>query len=240
MLLPWFLTRRRERVRALLICVGVCFLVALPYLVASPGALYADVVRYNANKPPSNLTWQTALRGHLGSTAIRWLDLALAAASVAILTLLRRRDLWFYAPVAIGCFLLSSNVVIEQYFLWPLPFLIVIAVGAASRSARFLIAWLSFAGMVLNSDIHPFGRQGSGATEWLNVTFAVGLIAGLVILASTSPIHDDIDDSDPGSATHPDGDSIGIMSPRDPARTTVPSTVGVAVSIRRATLVVPH
>lgn len=181
-LLPWFWTRGRRPVRSTAICAGVCALITLPYLLSSPAALYRDVVRYNAGKGPTNLTWQTALRGHLAPGSITRLDLAVTIASVAILLLLRRRDLWWYSSIAIGCFLVSSNVVIEQYFLWPLPFLIVLAVGAGSRSARFLIVWLSAWGMLINTDIHPFGRQGSGATEWLNVAIAIGIVVCVAAL----------------------------------------------------------
>jgi len=52
---------------------------------------------------------------------------------------------------------LTSNIVLEQYLGWSLPFLIVLVLIDGSRPAAFLLAWSTAAGLVMNHDIHLFG-----------------------------------------------------------------------------------
>lgn len=180
---PWLVWRSQRRVRTMAIIVGVCVLVALPYLVGSAGALIDDVVRYNSDKPPNGLTWQTALRfGGASDETMKLVRNAMIVASAVVLWLLRNRSSWTFTTVAICCFVLTSNIVLEQYMVWPIPFAIVLALSTRSGAAMFLVVWTTVAGAIMNHDIHPLGVQGSEATVWFNVTLAAGLIAGLAML----------------------------------------------------------
>jgi len=87
-----------------------------------------------------------------------------------------RDDPYVYAAVAFTLFLLFSKVVYEQYLLWPLPFLIVLAVRDRARDAFALLVALSVTGLLANGWIHPFGYDPYPAL-WLN-----GLIAAAAAL----------------------------------------------------------
>ena len=87
-----------------------------------------------------------------------------------------RDDPYVYAAVAFTLFLVLSKVVYEQYLLWPLPFLIVLAVRDRARDALALLVVLSVTGLLANGWIHPFGYNPYPAL-WLN-----GLIAGAAAL----------------------------------------------------------
>ncbi|MCA1598814.1 MAG: glycosyltransferase 87 family protein [Chloroflexi bacterium] len=159
-LLPWLLTREPwGRRRLLLALVAVLGGLSLPYLLTSPARFVADVLLYNANKLPGHLSWQVLLLGVLPPLAARVVSYLLLALLVAALYSYRRLDLWTYATVAILLFILLSKVVIEQYLLWPLPFLIVDTVRYRSWASGALLTLLSATGMLVNPYIYPFGAS---------------------------------------------------------------------------------
>ncbi len=88
-------------------------------------------------------------------------------------------DPYVYAAVVFTLFLLLSKVVYEQYLLWPLPFLAVLAVRDRARDAVGLLVTLSVIGLSANQWIHPFGYNPYPA-PWLNV--AVAVAAGLFVV----------------------------------------------------------
>ncbi len=90
-------------------------------------------------------------------------------------------DLTVAAAAIMVLFLLLSKQVIEQYLLWPLPFLVLLAAGRGSRSAWLLVAELTIAGMVVNAYYHPFGVQPAA----VNVVFAACVTATLARLIAT-------------------------------------------------------
>jgi len=157
-LLPWLLTRESwGRKRLLLTLTAVLGGLSLPYLLTSPARFVADIGLYDANKLPGHLSWQVLLLGTLPPLAARVVSYLLLALFVAALYHYRHLDLWTYSVVAILLFILLSKVVIEQYFLWPLPFLIVDTVRYRSWASGSMFALLSAAGMLVNPYIHPFG-----------------------------------------------------------------------------------
>ena len=167
-ILPWLLLRARgQRIRVVAALVAVLGGLSLPYLLTSPVPFFKDVVLYDAGKLPGNLSWQSILlqphlfaRGALLShDAARWLSYALLALFVIALFLFTRLDLYTYCLVAILLFLVLSKVVIEQYFLWPMPFLIFAAVERRSWSSWSLLTLLSVTGMAINPYIHPFTER---------------------------------------------------------------------------------
>jgi hypothetical protein len=81
-------------------------------------------------------------------------------------------DPYVYAAVVFTLFLLLSKVVYEQYLLWPLPFLAVLAVRDRARDAVGLLVTLSVIGLSANQWLHPFGYNPYPAL-WLNVAIAV-------------------------------------------------------------------
>ena len=88
-------------------------------------------------------------------------------------------DPYVYAAVVFTLFLLLSKVVYEQYLLWPLPFLAVLAARDRARDALWLLITLSVIGLSANQWIHPFGYDPYPA-PWLNAAIAVA--AALFVL----------------------------------------------------------
>ncbi len=159
-LLPWLLTREPWGHRRLLLAlVAVLGGLSLPYLLTSPARFVADVLLYNANKLPSHLSWQVLLLDALPPLAARIIGYVLLVLFVAALYCYRHLDLWTYATVALLLFILLNKVVIEQYLLWPLPFLIVDTVRYRSWASGGLLVLLSGAGMLVNPYVYPFGAS---------------------------------------------------------------------------------
>jgi Glycosyltransferase family 87 len=159
-ILPWRLGRERVRSsRIVLALVVVLGGLSLPYLQASPFPFFRDIVLYNGNKLPGNLSWQIVLLHYLSPQAVLLLSYVLLALFVRTLFLFTRLDLYTYCLVAILLFLVLSKVVIEQYLLWPLPFLILGAIDRRSWAAWVLLLLLSVTGMLINPYIHPWDQR---------------------------------------------------------------------------------
>jgi glycosyl transferase family 87 len=156
-LLPWFLRRGRcDRVRLCVALVAVLGVLSAPYLLTSPVEILRDLAVYNGSKLPGDLSWQRGLLDVASPETVRLLTYALLVAfAVALVALVRLEDVIVYAAVAILLFLVTSKVIIEQYFLWPMPFLIVIAVDRASRQALFTLILMTIVGLLTNSYFDP-------------------------------------------------------------------------------------
>jgi Glycosyltransferase family 87 len=161
-LLPWLLLRERARRRRVVIAlVLVLGGLSLPYLLTSLGRFFSDIVLYNGRKLPGNLSWQIVLLEHhyLSPHGARLLTYALLALFAVALFLFTWLDLYTYCLVAILLFIVLSKVVIEQYFLWPMPFLIVAAIDRRSWASWGLLILLSVSGMLINPYIHPWTER---------------------------------------------------------------------------------
>jgi hypothetical protein len=161
-LLPWLLLRERARRRRVVIAlVLVLGGLSLPYLLTSLGRFFSDIVLYNGRKLPGNLSWQIVLLEHhyLSPHGARLLTYALLALFAVALFLFTWLDLHTYCLVAILLFIVLSKVVIEQYFLWPMPFLIVAALDRRSWASWGLLILLSVTGMLINPYVHPWTER---------------------------------------------------------------------------------
>ncbi len=184
-ILPWLLMRepaRRRRVLAAL--VAVIGGLSLPYLLTSPGRFFADVVLYDGRKLPGNLSWQIILLDtlHLAPATVRLITYALLALFVVALFLYTRLDLYSYCLVAILLFLVLSKVLIEQYFLWPMPFLIFAAVERRSWASWALLLLLSATGTLINPFIHPLPWGTQHGQRILAVNVLIGLCMAVYLL----------------------------------------------------------
>jgi uncharacterized membrane protein len=172
-ILPWLLARQRARTsRIVLALVVVLGGLSLPFLLASPLPFLRDIVLYNGNKLPGNLSWQIVLLHYPSPQAALLLSYVLLAFFVHTLFLLTRLDLDTYCLVALLLFLTLSKVVIEQYLLWPLPFLILAAIERRSWASRVLLILLSGTGLLINPYIHPWDQR----VPAVNVAIALCLL----------------------------------------------------------------
>ena len=164
---PWLLIREpARRGRLLLALVAVLGGLSLPYLLTSPGRFFSDTVLYNSRKLPGNLSWQVLLLPHSWAVApafspetLRLISYGFLVLFLLALWLFARLDLLTYCAVAPLLFIVLSKVAIEQYYLWPMPFLIVDAVQRRSWASAGLLALLSATGTLVNPFLHPFGQE---------------------------------------------------------------------------------
>jgi uncharacterized membrane protein len=153
--------------------------ISLPYLLSSPQAFVTDVLLYDAKKLPQGLSWQQVYLGQVGHDAARWVSyLLLALFVLSMVGLVRIPDLATYTLLGLLLFLLFSKVVLEQYLIWPLPWLILRGLDPVRRPALGMLALLSTVGMLVNPYIHPFGQQPLAVAVLLGVALA-GYALGL-------------------------------------------------------------
>ena len=100
-----------------------------------------------------------ALAPNLSPETLRLISYALLILFLVALFLCTRLDLLTYCAVAPLLFIVLSKVVIEQYMLWPMPFLIVDALHRRSWASGGLLVLLSSAGTLVNPFVYPFGQQ---------------------------------------------------------------------------------
>jgi hypothetical protein len=134
---------------------------------------FADIALYDLHRAPGNLSWQVVLLGVLSTEQARLLSYLLLAIFVLSLFAYVRLDLYTYCAVAVLLFLVLSKVMIEQYLLWPMPFLIFAAVDRRSWAPGALLALMTVVGLVVNPFVHPFGQQ----PGFINVGLALCILA---------------------------------------------------------------
>ena len=182
-LLPWLVRQGRSAaLRVVGTAAAVLTAISLPYLLTSASAFVDDLL-YSAGKLPGGMSWQVVMHGLPATVQVDVGDVLLGAFVVAavLVAFAFADDLTVAAAATIVLFLLLSKQVIEQYLLWPLPFLVLLATGRGSRSAWLLVAELTTAGMLVNAYYHPFGVQPAA----VNVVFAAGVTATLARLIAT-------------------------------------------------------
>lgn len=139
---------------------AVLLVVSLPFVADNPMAMVRDIVFWDAVKTPAGLSWQRALLSIMSPADARIFSfLMLAILAAAVIRLARIDDVDRYCLVVMLGFLLCSKVVLEQYLLWPMPWLILRIVTDRSRSAALVLGVLITFGMLVNPYIHPFGEQ---------------------------------------------------------------------------------
>jgi hypothetical protein len=171
---------RRARLRLVVCVVGVVALLSVPYL-SSPHAMIHDIVVYDAKKPAQALSWQhlvlRATDRHV-SEIVGYVLLAGFVVGAAWLAHVEG-DLERYVAAALVLFILCSRLVLEQYLVWPMPWLALLSVTsvAARRwAAAGLMAAFSALGMLDNESLHPLGRS-SAALEIALGVCCVGYLA---------------------------------------------------------------
>ena len=198
-LLPWVIRHARRhvvRVRVLVVVAAVLLAISAPYLIMSPAAFATDLV-YSADKLPGGLSWQVVLHVFPAAAQVDIGDVLLIVFAAAAIALATVEDVTVGAAAILVLFLLLSKQVIEQYLLWPLPFLVILAGDRASRPAWWLYGELTVAGMLVNAHFHPFGVQPAA----FNMLFAITVAATLARLLATERVRGIARDRGAPSAT---------------------------------------
>lgn len=194
--------------------VAVAFfaLVLLPYL-GSLRAVFRDVIYYDATKTPQGLSWQTMLQSTLDTQDARRLGyLMFALFAVLVVWLSWIDDVDRYVLLTLVLFVCLSKVVLEQYLVWPLPWLAIIAATPRAQVRRFaagtLLAILTVIGTIANETFQPFGR----APTALIVLLLSANLAYLAVALTDRPRH---------------GSARASFAHGAPARTPLPQPPGI-------------
>jgi hypothetical protein len=171
---------RGRRIWIAITSMTVLLVLSAPYL-PSWRAMLSDIVVYDAVKAPGALSWQTLLLGTASIEALRLIShVLLAGYLIGTVLLARVLDLDLYILATLVLFLVCTNVLLEQYLLWPMPWLVLVLFTAP----RIRVATIAFfvaataVGMVANPHIQPWGRS----PALIDAGFAIMSVIYLVTL----------------------------------------------------------
>ena len=152
---------RGRRIWLAITLMGVLLVLSAPY-IPSWRAMVSDIVVYDAVKAPGALSWQTLF---IGSTSIEKLRLVsyvlLALYLIGAVLLARVLDLDLYILATLVLFLVCCKVLLEQYLVWPMPWLVLVlwtAPRIRAATIAFFVA-VTVVGMVANPHVQPWGRS---------------------------------------------------------------------------------
>ncbi len=173
---------RGRRMWLAITSMGVLLVLSAPY-IPSWRAMVSDIVVYDAVKAPGALSWQTLF---IGTTSIENLRLVsyvlLALYLVGAVLLARVLDLDVYILATLILFLVCSKVLLEQYLVWPMPWLVLVlwtAPRIRAASIAFFVA-VTVVGMVANPHVQPWGRSPALITAGFAVLCVIYLFALVV------------------------------------------------------------
>ena len=184
--------RERQSVRRLALALGIVLVLALPYIMTDTRGLLSylfvnntGTIRYTGL---GRLSWYLLLWSNHWLSMGQILTLARLATLLFPLVLLgvAHRPLYAKATTCFVLFLVLNRTVYEQYLLWPVPFLIVVAIHERSRLAAWLIALYTTAGILENESTwtrHGYLPWQMTPHPWLALN-AVLALSGLVFVAT--------------------------------------------------------
>jgi hypothetical protein len=128
-----------------------------------------DIVVYDAKKPAQALSWQHLVLRMTDRHVSELVGYVLLAGFVVGAAWLAHveSDLERYVACALVLFILCSRLVLEQYLVWPMPWLALLSVTSVMArrwAAAGLVTAFSVIGMLDNESLHPLGRS-SAALE---------------------------------------------------------------------------
>jgi hypothetical protein len=180
--LPMWLAGQRQRERTITITtvLGVVAVLSVPY-VGSVGAYVRDIVGYDSGKRPQGSTVWVLLNDVTSKvTASVVSELGLIGFAVGAMFIARRTtdrgeelgtpardspagsDLTLGVALTLLAFVACSKVVLEQYLMWPLPWLLALITTAPRQQRRAcvaIVALLTLVGLGNCESFHPFGRD---------------------------------------------------------------------------------
>lgn len=177
---------RRARVRAVFTLAAVIGCLSVPYLATWRPYLH-DTVVYDVVKAPQYLSWQRLLL-HVTDTdeARRVSYVLLGLFALGAVGLSRRVSLERSIALTFVLFILCSKVVLDQYLIWPLPWLILATwtpPRLIARASAVIVIVFTSVGMLANASIHPWGRS----PWWLVIGLAVSCACYLLLALNDSP-----------------------------------------------------
>lgn len=178
--------RDRQPIPKLVAAVALVPLLSLPYVVTDLHGLLAHLAY--ARPIPGRLSWYSLLLENHWLTQQQLSPLAALGFYVLYplsLFLFLKSPLYVKAAATTTLFLVLSNVVYEQYLLWPLPFLIIVGLHYRSRLALGLVFLCTLAALLENEETwkptHFHYHLAATPSVPLNVGLAVCVVAAALI-----------------------------------------------------------
>ena len=187
------LGRYRRAPRELVGTLAVVLVIALPFLLWDPHALFYNLTVRAANvvPVPLGLSWHAVLRPLLSPALYTDLLYVFLLLFVGAVVLWRDQPPLTLCALTFSAFLLIDHKVWEQYLTWPLPFLIALALLRRDLRAGLLAVGLSLAAFFDNYQgpgMEPAGRRFHiymrllpHPTVTVNVLLALGIVLYIVL-----------------------------------------------------------
>lgn len=157
--------QRRGRRRTAAVIAVVVIALSLPYLGSAVPYL-RDVVGYDSGKRPQGSSAWALLDSVVSKPAASVISslglVVFAAGAMWIARRTVRSELALGIAATLLLFVACSKVVLEQYLIWPIPWLVVLVVAAQPlirRACLAMVALLSIVGLLNCESFHPLGRD---------------------------------------------------------------------------------
>ena len=175
------LGRDRQSPRRLAAAGALVLAFSLPDIVSDPVGIVHNLLYHTRNTALGWLSWYTVLRPWLSAPHILAVARLGGALYVVAQLALVRLPLYAKAAACFALFVALSPSVYEQYLLWPLPFLILLALRARDLSALWLMGALTVAGLLENEYTHSHPRLAPLPSPWPPLNVALALAALLFV-----------------------------------------------------------
>jgi hypothetical protein len=162
LLLPWLLLRLgKDGWRLVAVLGGTLIALSAPYLVTSPVAFFRDLIYYNASKGPGEYSWQQLLTDNASADMVHAAGYVLFGIFVLAIAYLARTvaDPSTFLSASLLCSILVNKSVIEQYYIWTFPFLILMLMRSRAAGPAIVLVLLTGVGLVTNAFVDPLRPQ---------------------------------------------------------------------------------
>ena len=172
-MLPWILIRERklkEVVLSLIVFTTLCS----PFII-DDSSLFIHRMLENTNRHPEGFSWMTTLSIHgvRETVCISKLVFYTYLLVLTVFAFILETDVYSMAALTYTLFIPSSKLVLEQYFLWPVSFLLILAYRRRLSTAIPLFFLLSTTVLFYNQRVKLL--YGAWMTP-LNLLIAVSTI----------------------------------------------------------------
>jgi uncharacterized membrane protein len=178
LLLPWLLLRLgRAGWRLAVILAATLIGLSAPYLITSPVAFFRDLIYYNASKGPGEYSWQQLLTDTASADTVHVASYVLFGLFVLGIAVLARTvaDASTFLSASLLCSILVNKSVIEQYYVWTFPFLILMLMRSRAEGPAVVLVVLTGIGLVSNTFVDLLKPQARATSALIGIIAIYGV-----------------------------------------------------------------
>jgi hypothetical protein len=150
---PWLILQRKQ-FKETLLAILLFLLLVLPFLIDDPVLFFERLIMMHADKSTIGLSWIVYLDS-LGAANVLFISKILLALYLLTITLVAfgtKTDAYVAGAVVFALLVTFSKVVLEQYIMWALPFLIIAYFCTKKKSAMAAFVVGSVSSIIYNED----------------------------------------------------------------------------------------